>query len=238
MTIPQCYEKLIEEHICLGGDLPSGISDDKPRESPNRSRGKAEGNPEPFLPLPLPLPPPPPMGEAVEDLKTKLRKTGVGKFAETIDESLSNGLGLDQITAVIDYWSSRPHAWGPGALRTRLTSPSAPDLPPDAGWPAPSPKETAVRRQKLAEEEKRRQNEVQQRQTVARERDSKRLEQLEIQFGPVINRMTPDEIRELLQGDPFLAIILKRQGPESPMVRPRLLKQVAIREGRTDLVLE
>lgn len=226
VIVPECYADLVNT------DAQEFISP-KGKQSGNQSETYRKPIGQPSYLDPYPKTSTPKEAAAVGDFESEKRRVerrllelGLGKAVETVRDALPNGLTLAQMTAVIDYYASRPDAWGPGALRTRLVSPSAPSLASDQGWPAPSPKEkrrieeaAAVAEQRLRSSE---------RETSIADRD--RMQQLELDFGERLDALPFEQQKELCPND-FARKMLVRKGPRAAAIRPQLLRAFAERYG-------
>ncbi|MES2793188.1 MAG: hypothetical protein V4719_26500 [Planctomycetota bacterium] len=165
--------------------------------------------------------------EEFEEIQNRLLGLGLAKARETIQESLSNGTTLQTITTVIDYFCSRPGAWGPGALRRRLTLGNAQALASAQGWPPASSRETELRRSEAVVTDRLKQSADAQ--SLADRKIRER--QLELQFGPILDALPREEIDRLvlLASDkkPGLLKTLQLHGVGNSMVRRSLLGLLA-----------
>lgn len=103
-----------------------------------------------------PMPPPPscpetaapaeipkdgnPEGEAVKILADRKVELAI----ETARTALKNGVTLEQIKAVAEFFDANRGKWGPAALSKRLTVVDAVRLAPEAGWPKPKARDGPV----------------------------------------------------------------------------------------------
>ncbi|MHC4698490.1 MAG: hypothetical protein ACYTFA_17290 [Planctomycetota bacterium] len=194
----------------------------------NRKESEKESEKESAQPPTLTPKPSTPTNSDVAVVEKRLREDcRLAKSVETASAALSNGLGLSQIREVIDYWLSRPHAWGPGALRNRLISPSALNLPPDEGWPPPYMRErehTVLRAEREASREAADK-------TASRQAEKEELKQLELQFGSAIDELDFATQADLLGHEPTAVRMLRNPhfGPQSKLIRPSLLREFARR---------
>ena len=198
---------------------------------------KGRGNGSTFLPVPesnSPTPVPADAGPAAaERILLRLKKCGVDKNVETLDEALSNGLSLDAVGEVIGYFESRPKAWGPGALRLRLISRSARFHAPHEGWGPPAPAE------RDAELQKRRAEDTVAAQKTREEATGRSAErkQLELDFGKQLDAMPEDTVAGLLAELQLDPAFVRKTSPggrmaRHPVVRPQLLRAIAARHGQ------
>lgn len=162
--------------------------------------------------------------EDFQSAEKRMLGLGLAKARETIQESLSNGTTLQTISSVIDFYCSRPGAWGPGALRRRLTLGNAQALASAQGWPPASSRENEVRRSEtVARDRLKQQAEAQ----SAADRKAKEV-QLELQFGPILDALPPDEVTRLVtQRKPYLLKSIQQYGMGSKMIRSTLLGLLA-----------
>lgn len=205
--------------------------------SPQNLRGNQVGNQvgkwvgnqvenlRPSYPNPVPNPTPTKDTVAVEKvIEKQLLSLGVAKARETIHETLLNGTTLATMTQVIDYFASRPGAWGPGALRRRLTLGSAQSLNPDQGWPPASSRETQTRRAEAVSRDRERQAAEAQSSTDRKLREH----QLELRFGPILDALPADEIHRIVTDrKPNLMPAIQRYGLGSKVIRLSLLGLMA-----------
>lgn len=228
VIVPECYADLVST------DAQEFITP-KGKQSVNQSETyrKPIGQPSYLDPIPKTSTPKEVAAVGIENteadrrrVETRLFELGLGKAVETVRDALPNGLTLAQMTAVIEYYASRPDAWGPGALRNRLVSPSAPSLAPDQGWPAPSPKEKRRIEEAAAVAERRQQSSARESSIVDRER----IRQLELNFGDRLNALPIEQQKELCPND-FARRLLVKHGPGAAAIRPQLLRAFAERYG-------
>ena len=232
VVVPECFRDVLhtdeQQFISLEGKQ-------KVNQLGNQL-GNQSGNPPVLDPIPIPTTSKEPavvvVDENSEDMRrveTRLLEIGLGKAVETVREALPNGLTLAQMTSVIEYYASRPDAWGPGALRKRLLSPSAPHLASDQGWPPPSPKEKRRIEEAAAVAEQRQHSSAR----ASSNADRERTRQLELQFGQQLDALTVPQMQELLQR-PWERKLLVHLGAHAPTVRPSLLKAFAERYGSVE----
>lgn len=246
VIVPPCFDDFDDAPLGESTAAANGTTDPLPpgqltgidREGEREAIGRDNG--QSFLPVPgiqSPTPSATPVaaktGGAEDRILLKLKSAGIALVRETLDQALAQGLTLDAVEQVVDYACSRPAAWGPGALRMRLISRSAPLLAPHQGWPAPAPAEAKLREtQRMAECSAAAQK--------TRESDAGRraeLKQLELDFGPQLDALPEDAVFRLLGelrlDSPFLRRAAAGRTPATlPTVRPQLLRALAARSGQ------
>jgi hypothetical protein len=169
-------------------------------------------------------------GEQEKQIETQLLALGVAKAKETIRETLLNGTTLETMAAVIAYFSSRPGAWGPGALRRRLTLGSAQSLTSDQGWPPTSSRENQLRTKATIASDRAKVS------ADAKSTDDRKTKerQLEFDFGSILDAMPEEQLHKLVrENKPVLMPILLRDGRKSRLVRASLLGLMASISGPT-----
>lgn len=159
----------------------------------------------------------------VEDFEKRLLGAGVNLAGETIARALAHGTTLGRLNEVVDYYDSRPGAWGPGALVKRLTLKSAERLTPERGWDKPDKKEAQLKRTAANAVALRKAAE-----TASSSSDTARWKQLEIDFGPLLDAMPAGELEQVVTKiRPQLLANLERYGAGSKMLRSSLLGVLA-----------
>lgn len=229
---PMCWDKLTDGFL----DAGDGVEDENAVQNLNSIPSESRQHPVSIAspsrthsylsPLPT-IPTTTKAAVADEDFQSAEKRMlglGLAKARETIQESLSNGTTLQTISSVIDFYCSRPGAWGPGALRRRLTLGNAQALASAQGWPPASSRENEVRRSEtVARDRLKQQAEAQ----SAAERKAKEV-QLELQFGPILDALPPDEVTRLVtQRKPYLLKSIQQYGMGSKMIRTSLLGLLA-----------
>jgi len=124
-------------------------------------------------------------------LEQELYAAGVDRAGAALAAARDQGLALDDVAALVEHWrrhggGSEFAAWGPGALCWRLQT-ARPQLPPDRGWPQPSP---------AFERHQRQRRELAAAQAAARERQL-RARSAAATTAELPNAM--DQLRELLR---------------------------------------
>lgn len=159
--------------------------------------------------------------EGAADLEKRLLDLGLDLAQETVTQAITQGTTPDVLNAIVDYYLSRPGAWGPGALRRRLLLGSAQRLPPDRGWQSPD-------RNREAQESRRRSVAVPTRQNVSSnvmtvDQTKAKYRQLELDFGPRLDALPPDEQERLLAANKPICLPLFRSHGATGVVRRALL---------------
>jgi len=188
--------------------------------------GSQSGTPSTLSPHPKPLPPSPSLGRE-EDLTSSLRKL----LHQLRELEVSRAfLGLTealrlvteaQLTAVIAQALQRPvvlsdgrirRPWGGGAVYRRITDPDLANLHPDRGWPKEDEAwRLAFEKSERERVERERADQVRQQQqldAIAKERERDGLQQLEFQWGSLVDRVAAEEGGT----ERLLAIIRQRMG--------------------------
>lgn len=138
--------------------------------------------------------PPPPSGkeptwEEVEIILFSEMK--VGRAVSAIEAAQGRGCSPYDIMRLIEHARSKPGAYGPGAIFTRVSQ-AVPSADPSFGWPNEN---KGYRQQKaIKEAESKRDQEVAEREQK-RLQDQRARDQLERTFGPQLDAMDLSELR-------------------------------------------
>tara|TARA_R100000808_G_scaffold7070_1_gene20790 strand:- start:9407 stop:10420 length:1014 start_codon:yes stop_codon:yes gene_type:complete len=148
-------------------------------------------------------------------IQTRLEALGCFQAKKALEEAKSLGATPEGVVAVLEHAAKHPGAWGPGAIRNRV-SVSHPGLLPDQGWPKPSEEYLRRRQASLEEEERKKSRErsdVEQRRVEA---VKKVHDQLEVAHGSYVDSLTKDEGMELaerlFEENSFFLQMFRRQG--------------------------
>lgn len=190
-----------------------------------------------------------PSAEHLEAI-AQVRSLGVTLAEETISEAVRLGASLEHVAAVLQHAAGFPvyrhpergavRPWGGGAVRTRLRNPSLLMLPPDQGWAEPNPDWKDLHRKALASARRTAESRNRAQEKAASEAssevDRERLKQLEFDFGAAVDRLSRDELVDLLTArgggaaSPFYIKQVRKSGAKGA-VRSVLLRAFAEKAG-------
>ena len=214
-------------------DAPSVTS-----ASPREEKRREETSP--------PNPPPDSGGDAAQSepwrlVEEEIRKEGVAKAADAVVAARSNGCTPEFVQSVVEVFRSNKPAWSAGALYTRLMNLRS-WQDPEADWPPPSEEFERARKKRLRDAEASKQ--IENRVDVAGERAaaSKTAEELERDFGPELDSLRKEKVREMIREiDQHPDLMLKRlpaRGKTSGVLRESLLMHLQSLAKRADPILE
>lgn len=132
------------------------------------------------------------LGSDWEGEEEELSGLGVVAAGAAIAKAREHGCTADDVRRLLDQVRRKPGAWGPGAIYDRISR-ARPGEDPAAGWPAESA--DWQRRQQQARQAADREQAAQQAIAQRAERRARReaARQLEADFGPQLDALSPDE---------------------------------------------
>ena len=185
---------------------------------------------------------PPPPGRTWQEVEGKLVEAKIQMTRRAIANAQREGYSPDQAFACCEYFLQHRQArgWNPGLLYTRFTD-HPPGTAADSGWPSASPQslprwtpeQEAARAAREAEQlaQARAKSEAA---AAAAAHLRRRHEQLLLQFGDEVDRLTPAQRAELVRDrSPALVreVLRHRDWREAHLIRGPLLEAFAARYG-------
>lgn len=123
---------------------------------------------------------------------------GVGRASPAVETAKSRGCAPTEILKLIEYARSKPGAYGPGAIYTRIRN-ALPGDDPALGWPPEDEKYHKGQRQEQAVCERRRSaQEAADRQTK-RNANQRAQQELEREYGLQLDRLKRDELLDFVK---------------------------------------
>lgn len=213
--------------------------------------------------LPVPVPEPESSSSVTEEEERRHRKQteasasddiaalaarasalGVNAATETVRSAIRGGLSPADVARILAHAEAQPvyqsrdgipvRRWGGGAIRLRLVHPDYSRLPTDQGWASAHPDWTRLHAR--AQDARRRQSAAAQSQGEATGIQQRRseLRQLEIDWGPRLERLSSAECLALVQrlhladtSNPLVRRGIEQRGARLPLIRPALLRAFA-----------
>ncbi|QDT94803.1 hypothetical protein [Gimesia aquarii] len=123
---------------------------------------------------------------------------GVGRASPAVESARSRGCVPAEILQLIEFARSKPGAYGPGAIYTRIRN-ALPGEDPAAGWPPEDEKYHKNQRQAQADRECRRSAQETADRRAKRKVNQRARQELEREYGPQLDRLKRDELLDFVR---------------------------------------
>ena len=188
-------------------------------------------------------PPSPPNDSAVQPLPSSARwnqvveeliKIGIVDPHPAVEAARRAGATPEMVDEILGHAQRKPEAWGPGAIRNRVST-ARPGFPVDQGWPPPSEDYERGRRAVLEGKEKQAQQAKQAEEKQRRNEDKRIADERERLWGPKLDGMDQsdrDQLAVATLGETGPPIQQYRKSGATGIARLQMLATLAEEDGR------